>query len=129
VSQVRCKTLPVFRGWYLPWRQSRRLAALPAPADPGGRVRTDPDRLAEVFATLGDPGLERAGALRRAGRLAVIASTGTQEAAIARMRFLVGAVQWPSRTCPRRVDDGQQSGWQARNRRLTCWRAPSPLTR
>jgi NTE family protein len=51
-----------------------RLAALPAPADPGGRVRTDPDRLAEVFATLGDPGLDRAGALRRAGRLAVIAS-------------------------------------------------------
>ncbi len=41
-----------------------RLAALPAPADPGGRVRTDPDRLAEVFATLGDPGLERAEALR-----------------------------------------------------------------
>ena len=77
-----------------------RLAALPVPAvpaDPGGRVRTDPDRLAEVFATLGDPGLERAGALRRAGRLAVIASTGTQEAAIARMRFLVGAVQWPDR--------------------------------
>ena len=29
--------------------------------------------------------------------LAVIASTGTQEAAIARMRFLVGAVQWPDR--------------------------------
>jgi NTE family protein len=74
-----------------------RLAALPAPADPGDRVRTDPDRLAEVFATLGDPGLERAGALRRAGRLAVIASTGTQEAAITRMRFLVGAVQWPDR--------------------------------
>jgi NTE family protein len=74
-----------------------RLAALPAPADPGGRVRTDPDRLAEVLATLGDPGLERAWALRRAGRLAVIASTGTQEAAIARMRFLVGAVQWPDR--------------------------------
>src|SRR5580704_662907 len=74
-----------------------RLAALPAPADPGGRVRTDPDRLAEVFATLGDPGLERAEALRRAGRLAVIASTGTQEAAIARMRFLVGAGQWPDR--------------------------------
>jgi NTE family protein len=74
-----------------------RLAALPAPADSGGRVRTDPDRLAEVLATLGDPGLERAGALRRAGRLAVTASTGTQEAAIARMRFLVGAVQWPDR--------------------------------
>ena len=45
-----------------------RLAALPATADPGGRVRNDPDKLAEVFATLGDPGLERAEALRRAGR-------------------------------------------------------------
>ena len=74
-----------------------RLAALPAPADSDGRVRTDPDRLAVVLATLGDPGLERAGALRRAGRLALIASTGTQEAAIARMRFLVGAAEWPDR--------------------------------
>ena len=74
-----------------------RLAALPALADPGGRVRTDPDSLAAVSATLGDPGLERAEALRRAGRLAVTASTGAQEAAIARMRFLVGAVEWPDR--------------------------------
>src|SRR5580704_7108158 len=73
------------------------LPAVPAPADPGGRVRTDQERLAEVFATLGDPGLERAEALRRAGRLAVITSTGTEEAAIARMRFLVGAGQWPDR--------------------------------
>jgi NTE family protein len=74
-----------------------RLAALPALADPGGRVRNDPDKLAEVFATLGDPGLERAEALRRAGRLAVNASTGTQEEAITRMRFLIGAVEWPDR--------------------------------
>jgi NTE family protein len=50
-----------------------------------------------VFATLGDPGLERAEALRRVGRLAVTASTGAQEAAIARMRFLVGAAEWPDR--------------------------------
>ena len=74
-----------------------RLAALPAPAGLGGRVRTDPDRLAEVLATLGDPGLERAEALRRVGRLAVTASTGPQEAAIARMRFLIGAAEWPGR--------------------------------
>jgi NTE family protein len=74
-----------------------RLAALPAPADAGGRVRTDQERLAEVFATLGDHGLERAEALRRVGRLAVSASTGTQEAAIARIRFLIGAVEWPDR--------------------------------
>ena len=35
--------------------------------------------------------------MRRVGRLAVIASTGTQQAAIVRMRFLAGTVQWPDR--------------------------------
>ena len=74
-----------------------RLAALPAPADPGGGVRTDPDALAEVLATLSDPALERGEALCRVGRLALTASTGGQEPAIARMRFLVGAAQWPDR--------------------------------
>jgi NTE family protein len=74
-----------------------RLAALPGPADPGGRVRADPDRLAAVFATLGDPGLERAEALRRVGLLAVTASTDDQQVAIARMRSLVGASEWPDR--------------------------------
>jgi NTE family protein len=74
-----------------------RLAALPAPADPGGGVRTDPDALAEVLATLSDPVLERGEALRRVGRLALTASTGGQELAIARMRFLVGAAEWPDR--------------------------------
>jgi NTE family protein len=73
-----------------------RLAALPAPAGRGAGMRTDPEALAEVFATLGNPGLERAEALRRVGRLAITASTGTQAAAIARMRFLVGA-EWPGR--------------------------------
>jgi NTE family protein len=74
-----------------------RLATLPLLADPAGGVRTDPESLAAVFATLGDAGLERAAALRRVGRLAVIASTGDQEAAIARMRFLVGEAGWPDR--------------------------------
>jgi NTE family protein len=74
-----------------------RLAALPAPTDPEGGVRTDPKTLAEVFATLGDAGLARAEALRRVGRLAVTASTGGEEAALARMRFLVGGVEWPDR--------------------------------
>jgi NTE family protein len=69
----------------------RRLAA--APGGPGG-VRVDPDRLAEVFATLGDPRLDRVEALRRVGRLAVSAATGTQEAAIARMRSAVGTSEW-----------------------------------
>ncbi|MEZ0072382.1 patatin-like phospholipase family protein [Planotetraspora sp. GP83] len=74
-----------------------RLATLPEPTDPEDGVRTDPERLAEVFATLGDTGLERAEALRRIGRLAVTALTGGEEAAIARMRFLVGGVEWPDR--------------------------------
>lgn len=72
------------------------LAVLPPPTDPGG-VRTDPQRLTEVFATLGDTELERAEALRRVGRLAVTASTGGEDASIARMRSLVGTVEWPDR--------------------------------
>lgn len=67
------------------------LAAAP---DPSG-MRTDPGTLAEVLAVLGDPQLARAEAVRRVGRLAASASTGTQEAAIARMRFLTGAGRWP----------------------------------
>jgi NTE family protein len=74
-----------------------RLAVLPPPTDPEGGVRTDPQRLAEVFATLGDTELERAEALRRIGRLAVTASTGGEDAAIARMRSLVGGTEWPDR--------------------------------
>lgn len=74
-----------------------RLAALPAPNDPAGGVRADPDSLAEVFATLGDSRLGRAEAVRRVGRLAVAASTGSQEAAVSRMRFLIGRAEWPDR--------------------------------
>jgi NTE family protein len=77
-----------------------RLAAPPGPG-PGaartgpGEVRTDRDRLAEVFATLGDRRLDRGDALRRVGQLAVAASTGAEAAAVARMRFLVGTDEWP----------------------------------
>jgi NTE family protein len=67
---------------------------LATPPDPGG-VQTDTGTLAEVFAVLGDPRLARTEAVRRAGRLAAIASVGTQEAAIARMRSLTGADRWP----------------------------------
>ncbi|MEV0199162.1 patatin-like phospholipase family protein [Nonomuraea sp. NPDC050691] len=74
-----------------------RLAALPPPTDPGDGVRPDPQKLMEVFATLGDTGLERTEALRRVGRLALAASTGGEEAAIARMRALVGGDAWPDR--------------------------------
>ena len=70
---------------------ARRAAA---PADPGGRVRTDPDS---------SPKRSRRSAIRVvagprpwAGLAwwSATASTGTQEAAIARMR-LVGAAEWP----------------------------------
>jgi NTE family protein len=68
------------------------LAAAPDP----GSVRTDPGTLADVLAVLGDLQLARAEAVRRVGRLAASASTGTQEAAIARMRLLAGAGRWPN---------------------------------
>ncbi|GAA3175353.1 patatin-like phospholipase family protein [Nonomuraea roseoviolacea] len=79
-----------------------RLAALPAPADPGDGARPapprpDPRRLAEVFATLGDTGLDRTEALRRVGRLALAASTGDEGAAVARMRSVIGSAEWPDR--------------------------------
>jgi len=73
-----------------------RLAAPPPLPDLGG-VRTNPRLLAAVFATLSDPALSRAEAVRRVGRLAVTASTGEQEAAIARMRLLIGTADWPDR--------------------------------
>jgi len=72
------------------------LALLAAAPGPGG-VRTDYGPLADVLAVLGDSQLARAEAVRRAGRLAASASTGTQEAAIARMRFLAGAGPWPDK--------------------------------
>ncbi|MDN3354210.1 patatin-like phospholipase family protein [Actinomadura sp. DC4] len=60
-------------------------------------VRSDPERLAEVFAVLGDARLDRAEAVRRVGRLAVLASAGEEETVIAGMRYLVGGADWPDR--------------------------------
>jgi NTE family protein len=74
-----------------------RLAAPGPAAGPGAGVRTDQSRLAEVFAALGHDGLDRREALRRAGRLAEVAETGTEEAAVARMRSLLGTERWPER--------------------------------
>jgi len=67
------------------------LAAAPHPSG----VQPDPGTFADVLAVLADPQLARAEAIRRAGRLAASAPAGTQEAAIARMRFLAGADRWP----------------------------------
>ncbi|MEU1387898.1 MULTISPECIES: patatin-like phospholipase family protein [unclassified Nonomuraea] len=71
-----------------------RLAVLPE-ADGEPAVRTDHERLNEVFAILGDSTLEPAAALRRVGRLALDAETGPEEAHLARMEFLIGAPEWP----------------------------------
>ncbi|MDP4510590.1 patatin-like phospholipase family protein [Nonomuraea sp. G32] len=71
-----------------------RLAVLPE-ADGEPAVKTDHDRLNEVFAILGDSTLEPAAALRRVGRLALAAETGAEEAHLARMEFLIGASEWP----------------------------------
>src|ERR1700722_2146496 len=57
-----------------------RLAAPRPAAGLGGGVRTDPGKLAEVLATLGGTGLDRAEALRRVGQLAIAAATGTEDA-------------------------------------------------
>jgi len=73
------------------------LAAPRAPAGPGGGVRTDQGKLAEVLATLGDAGLDQAEARRRVGQLAVAAATGAEDAAVARMRSLLATAHWPDR--------------------------------
>src|SRR3984957_10044947 len=74
-----------------------RLDAPRPGAGPGGGVRTDPAKLADVLATLGDPGLDRAESLRRVGQLAIAAATGTEDAAVARMRSLLATAHWPDR--------------------------------
>jgi len=74
-----------------------RLAVPRSAAALAGGVRTDPGKLAEVFATLGDGELDRAEALRRVGQLAIAADTGSEDAAIARMRSLLGTAHWPER--------------------------------
>jgi NTE family protein len=78
-----------------------RLAAPRPAAGPGGGVRTDPGKLGQVLATLGGTGLDRAEALRRVGQLAIAAATGTEDAAVARMRSLLASAlartRWPDR--------------------------------
>lgn len=71
-----------------------RLAVLPE-RDGRHAVRTDHERLNEVFAVLGDSTLERTAALRRIGRLALDAETGAEEAHLAGMEFLIGTREWP----------------------------------
>jgi NTE family protein len=62
----------------------------PAPAAP------DPRRMGEVFAVLGDPGLDPVGARRRVGQLA--AAAGLPEGPqLAQMAALITARDWPDR--------------------------------
>jgi NTE family protein len=56
----------------------------------------DPRRLGEVFAVLGDPGLDPATARRRVGRLA-LASGIPERAQLAQMESLISAREWPDR--------------------------------
>jgi NTE family protein len=74
-----------------------RLAAPRMTSDAAGRVRTDPGKLGEVLAVFGDAGLDPAEARRRVGQLGIAAATGTEEAALARARWMLGTEQWPGR--------------------------------
>ncbi|MDP9869540.1 MULTISPECIES: patatin-like phospholipase family protein [Streptosporangium] len=72
-----------------------RLASLPGPRD--GDTTTDPARLAEVFATLGDPALDREEKLRRIGRVALTADVAPERAHLDRTAALINARDWPGR--------------------------------
>ncbi|MER7463702.1 patatin-like phospholipase family protein [Streptomyces sp. NPDC097981] len=74
---------------------------LATPVRPAGSDGTPPQvdgrRLGEAFAVLGDAASNPAEARRRAGRIALAAETGPEQAHVARMRAMVGADQWPDR--------------------------------
>ncbi|MBD0670931.1 patatin-like phospholipase family protein [Streptomyces sp. CBMA156] len=75
-----------------------RLATPVRPAGSGSTPpRVDGRRLGEVFAVLGDAASDPAEAWRRAGRIALAAETGPEQAHVARMRAMAGADQWPDR--------------------------------
>ncbi|GAA4623814.1 patatin-like phospholipase family protein [Actinoallomurus vinaceus] len=73
-----------------------RLGALPVDATASAPA-TDPARMNEVFAVLGDRSLDPAEARRRVGRIALAAETGGEETHVSRMAALVGAREWPDR--------------------------------
>ncbi|MFI0215430.1 patatin-like phospholipase family protein [Streptomyces lydicus] len=71
--------------------------AAPAPVA-GPRPRPDPRLMGEVFAVLGDPGLEPAEARRRVGRLALdSADPEAEQALLTVRRALIGTDTWPDR--------------------------------
>ncbi|MEU6038972.1 patatin-like phospholipase family protein [Actinomadura sp. NPDC047616] len=65
---------------------------------PAHRLKTDPARMGEVFAVLGDRSLEPGEARRRVGRLALHSTDPeTDEALLAGRAALIGADTWPER--------------------------------
>ncbi|MFF8309210.1 patatin-like phospholipase family protein [Streptomyces lydicus] len=77
--------------------QNLELFATPAPVT-GPRPRTDARLMGEVFAVLGDPGLEPAEARRRVGRLALdSADPEAEQALLTVRRALIGTDTWPDR--------------------------------
>jgi NTE family protein len=76
-------------------------ARLAGPVPPAGSGSTPPRvdrrRVGEVFAVLGSAAADPEGARRAAGRIALAADTGPEQAHVARARAMVGADQWPDR--------------------------------
>ncbi|MEV6975915.1 patatin-like phospholipase family protein [Kitasatospora sp. NPDC093806] len=64
---------------------------------PGTPPQVDRRRLGEVFAVLRDAASDPAEAWRRAGRIALLAETGPEQAHLDRMRALAGTDRWPDR--------------------------------
>ncbi|WP_433890380.1 patatin-like phospholipase family protein [Streptomyces sp. CA-111067] len=63
----------------------------------GTPPQVDGRRLGEVFAVLGDAASNPVEAWRGAGRIALAAETGPEQAHVDRMRAMVGADRWPDR--------------------------------
>jgi NTE family protein len=74
-----------------------RLAVPPSVNPPATQALTDPARMAEVFATFRAPGLDPVEARRRVGEFALAAQAGDPDDHIARIRTLIGDIDWPER--------------------------------
>lgn len=79
--------------------QDLKPLAAPRPRAGAGDTPAAPDRelLGEVFAVLGDPGLDPLTARRRVGQLALASGATTERAQLARMESLITAREWPGR--------------------------------
>ncbi|GGV16193.1 patatin [Kitasatospora herbaricolor] len=74
------------------------LGRLATPVRPAGTPpRVDGRRLGETLAVLAEAASDPAEAWRRAGRIAIAAETGPEQAHVARMQALTGADRWPDR--------------------------------